>query len=216
MSRRDSPRYRPADRRPHWPPWLHGALTAVDEAPASSLVDLTLAWDANPPICPLRVGAYRVQSTRSTKTRRKSTCAAAREKPPRQADGGCSMKTISVRDLRKRIRSEIETAQNDQVVITRNGQPIAVVVGVEGADWETVAVETSRSFWKEIARRRDQETISLAEVRERLRGIATQRTVRMQFAARSLDRRIAMSTPDPPIQPQANHPHLRRPTALPA
>ena len=67
------------------------------------------------------------------------------------------MKTISVRDLQKRIRSVMETAQNDQVVITRNGQPIAVVVGVEGADWETVAVETSRSFWKEIARRRDQE-----------------------------------------------------------
>ena len=79
------------------------------------------------------------------------------------------MKTISVRDLQKRIRSVMETAQNDQVVITRNGQPIAVVVGVEGADWETVAVETSRSFWKEIARRRDQETISLAEIRERLR-----------------------------------------------
>ena len=78
------------------------------------------------------------------------------------------MKTISVRDLQKRIWSVMETAQNDQVVITRHGQPIAVVVGVEGADWETVAVETSRSVWKEIARRRKQETISLAEIRKRL------------------------------------------------
>ena len=80
------------------------------------------------------------------------------------------MKTISVRDLQKRIRSVMETAQNDQVVITRNGQPVAVVVGVEGADWETVAVETSRRFWKEIAQRRDQETISLAEIRKRLQA----------------------------------------------
>ena len=78
------------------------------------------------------------------------------------------MKTISVRDLQKRIRSVMETAQKDQVVITRNGEPIAVVVGVEGADWETVAVETSRSFWKEIAKRRKQKTISLSEIRERL------------------------------------------------
>ena len=78
------------------------------------------------------------------------------------------MKTISVRDLQKRIRSVMETAQNDQVVITRNGQPIAVVVGVEGADWETVAAETSRSFWKEIAERRNQKTLSLAEIRNRL------------------------------------------------
>ena len=78
------------------------------------------------------------------------------------------MKTISVRDLQKRIRSVMDTAQRDQVVITRNGQPIAVVVGIEGVDWETVAVETNRSFWKEIARRRDQETISLAEIRRRM------------------------------------------------
>ena len=78
------------------------------------------------------------------------------------------MKTISVRDLQTRIRSVMDTAQHDQVVITRNGQPIAVVVGIEGADWETVAVETSRSFWKEIAQRRNQETISVAEIRSRL------------------------------------------------
>ena len=50
------------------------------------------------------------------------------------------MKIISVRDLQKRIRSVMET----------------------------VAVETSRSFWKEIARRRKQETISLAEIRKRI------------------------------------------------
>ena len=80
------------------------------------------------------------------------------------------MKTISVRDLQKRIRSVIETAQNDQVVITRNGQPVAVVFGVEGADWETLAVETSRSFWKEITLRRDQRTISFAEIRNRLQA----------------------------------------------
>lgn len=81
------------------------------------------------------------------------------------------MKTISVRDLQKQIRFVVETAQDDQVVITRNGQPVAVMVGVEGADWETVAVETSRSFWKEIARRRGQKTISLAEIRNRLGAI---------------------------------------------
>ncbi len=78
------------------------------------------------------------------------------------------MKTISVRDLQKRIRSVMEAAQSDQVVITRNGEPIAVVLGVEGADWETVVVETNRSFWKQIAKRRNQKTISLSEIRERL------------------------------------------------
>lgn len=80
------------------------------------------------------------------------------------------MKTISVRDLQMRIRSVMETAQNDQVVIARNRQPIAVLIGVEGADWETLAVENRRAFWKKIALRRDQETISLAKIRKRLQA----------------------------------------------
>lgn len=62
----------------------------------------------------------------------------------------------------------MEAAQDDQIVDSRHGQPIAVVVGVEGSGWETVAVQTSPSFWKEIAQRRKRETISLAEIRKRL------------------------------------------------
>ena len=49
-----------------------------------------------------------------------------------------------------------------------DGEPIAVIIGVEGVDWETVTLETSRSFWKEIAQRRSQPTISLAEIRKRV------------------------------------------------
>ena len=78
------------------------------------------------------------------------------------------MKTISVRDLQKKIRAVMETAQKDHVVITRNGKPIAVVLGIEGQDWETVALETSKSFWKEIGKRRKQKTVSLSEMRKRL------------------------------------------------
>ena len=78
------------------------------------------------------------------------------------------MKTISVRDLQKKIRSVMETAQEDQVVITRNGKPIAVVLGIQGEDWETVVLETSKSFWKEIGKRRKDKTISLSEIRKRV------------------------------------------------
>ena len=78
------------------------------------------------------------------------------------------MKTVSVRDLQKKIRAVMEAAQKDQVVVTRNGKPIAVVLGIEGEDWETIALETNKSFWKEIGKRRKQKTISLAEIRKRL------------------------------------------------
>ena len=46
------------------------------------------------------------------------------------------MKTISVRDLQKKIRESVRNAQDDRVVVTRNGEPAALLIGVEGQDWE--------------------------------------------------------------------------------
>ncbi len=42
------------------------------------------------------------------------------------------MKTISVRELQKRVRESVNAAQSDRVVITCSGKPAAVLVGVEG------------------------------------------------------------------------------------
>ncbi len=78
------------------------------------------------------------------------------------------MKTNSVCDLQKPTRSVVATGQNGQVAITGDDQRIAVVLGMQGLDRETVAVETSRSFWNEIAQRRTHQTISFAEIRKQL------------------------------------------------
>ena len=78
------------------------------------------------------------------------------------------MKTINVRDLQKNVRKCVVASQNDRVVITRHGRPTAVLVGVEGRDWEDVLYQTSASFWKMIQRRRKEKTISLREMRERM------------------------------------------------
>jgi prevent-host-death family protein len=75
------------------------------------------------------------------------------------------MKTISVRDLQKNVRECVEVAQGERVVVTRRGQPAAVLVGVEGRDWEDVALQTSASFWKMIEQRRREPTIPLANAR---------------------------------------------------
>ncbi len=75
------------------------------------------------------------------------------------------MKTISVRDLQKKIKECIDEAQTDRVVITRRGKPAAVLVGVEGADWETVVQETNPRFWKVIQKRRAQRTLSMEDVK---------------------------------------------------
>ena len=78
------------------------------------------------------------------------------------------MKTINVRDFQKRIRETVETAQRERIVLTRHGEPVALVIGLEGMDWEDVVLQTSRPFWKLIERRRKQKTVPLQEMRKRL------------------------------------------------
>lgn len=79
------------------------------------------------------------------------------------------MKTVTVRDLQKKIKECIDEAQGDRVVITRRGKPAAVLVGVEGDDWETVILETDPTFWRLIRKRRKQPTVSLGELKARLK-----------------------------------------------
>jgi len=78
------------------------------------------------------------------------------------------MKTIPVRDLQKKVKECVDQAQLDRVVITRHGKPAAVLVGVEGEDWEDVVLQTDPAFWKLIRARRKQPTISLDELKKRL------------------------------------------------
>ena len=79
------------------------------------------------------------------------------------------MKTVTARDLQKKVRDCVDAAQHDRVVITRHGKPAAVLVGIEGKDWETVALQTSASFWRLIEKRRKEPSIPLDEMRARLR-----------------------------------------------
>ncbi len=79
------------------------------------------------------------------------------------------MKTVTVRDLQKKIKEYIDAAQEDRVIITRRGKPAAVLVGVEGDDWETVILETDPTFWKLVQKRRKQPTVSLEELKARLK-----------------------------------------------
>lgn len=78
------------------------------------------------------------------------------------------MKTITVRDLQKKIRECVDDSQKERVVITRHGRPAAVLIGVVGQDWEHLALQMDPAFWRMIRRRRRQGTVPLAEVRRRM------------------------------------------------
>lgn len=80
------------------------------------------------------------------------------------------MKTISVRALQQHVRDCVKASQKDRVVITRHGTPAALIIGVEGSDWETLALQTSPSFWRMIEQRRKDKTVSLDEMRQRVRA----------------------------------------------
>jgi len=79
------------------------------------------------------------------------------------------MKTVTIRDLQKKLKESVDAAQSDRVVITRQGKPAAVLVGIEGVDWETVVLETNAAFWRLIKKRRNQPVVSLAAMRKQLR-----------------------------------------------
>ena len=80
------------------------------------------------------------------------------------------MKTVNVRTLQRKVRKSVKASQKDSVVVTRNGKPAAVIIGLEGQDWESVVMETSAPFWSMIQRRRKEKTLPWSEVRKRLRG----------------------------------------------
>ncbi len=76
------------------------------------------------------------------------------------------MKTIQIE--KATLDSCIAEAQQDRVVITRNGAPVAMIVGVGGLDEEHVQLSGSDTFWELITERRQQKSLSRAEVERRL------------------------------------------------
>ena len=62
----------------------------------------------------------------------------------------------------------VNEAQRERVVITRNGKPVALIVGVEGMDAEQLQLGSSDKFWRLIEQRRKQKTISRAELEQKL------------------------------------------------
>ena len=76
------------------------------------------------------------------------------------------METINVRELQQHVRDCVKASQRDWLVVTRHGIPTALIIGVEGTDWETLALQTNPSFWRMIEKRRAEKTISFASMKK--------------------------------------------------
>jgi len=70
------------------------------------------------------------------------------------------------------LESCVSQAQQERVVILRNGRPVALVVGIEGMDREQLELGSSDKFWELIAKRRNQRRITRAQLEKRLNSRA--------------------------------------------
>ncbi len=61
----------------------------------------------------------------------------------------------------------VSDAQSERIVIARDGNPVAVVLGVQGLDEEQVALGSSDEFWELIARRRREKTLTRGALEKR-------------------------------------------------
>ena len=68
------------------------------------------------------------------------------------------------------LESCLSRAQQERLIITRKGRPAALLVGVEGMEPEQVELGSSDKFWKLIAKRRRQKTISRGKLEQKLDG----------------------------------------------
>ena len=65
----------------------------------------------------------------------------------------------------------VRESQGDRVLVTRDGRPVAMVVGLADLDEDQLQLGASDKFWKLITARRKQPTVTRVEL-ERLAGAA--------------------------------------------
>ena len=76
------------------------------------------------------------------------------------------MKTIGMEETT--LDACLEEARRERVVITRDGVPIALLVGLGGIDEEQARSGTSDRFWELIRDRRQQDTLDRASLEQEL------------------------------------------------
>ncbi len=78
------------------------------------------------------------------------------------------MKTIDIQNTN--LDACVTDAQSAPVVVTRDGNPVALVVGVQGLDEEQVQLGVSDKFWNLISARRKEKSLDRAALEKRFDG----------------------------------------------
>jgi hypothetical protein len=80
------------------------------------------------------------------------------------------VKEISVENFARNPESFLRAAQLERLLVTEQGRPLVVLVGVENKDLEDWDLENSRDFWGLIEQRRARPTLPLKDLKASLLG----------------------------------------------
>jgi prevent-host-death family protein len=78
------------------------------------------------------------------------------------------MKRLTLEQLSEQLQDYVRSAQQEQILITQNGKPIALLLGLENIDPEQWNLQLSPEFWQMINDRRQRPTIPLSLVEAEL------------------------------------------------
>ena len=85
---------------------------------------------------------------------------------------------MTVFEAKNNFSQALHIAAEDVVVVTRRGKPVATIQGITEDDLEDLLLERSEAFWKMIDRARKGKSLSIDEVRKRLRIPTTKKARR--------------------------------------
>jgi prevent-host-death family protein len=78
------------------------------------------------------------------------------------------MKQLTLEQLSKQLQDYVRSAQGEQILITDNGKPIALLLGLENSDPEQLNLQLSAQFWEMISDRRKRPTVPFPVVEAQL------------------------------------------------
>ncbi|MGB7445307.1 MAG: type II toxin-antitoxin system prevent-host-death family antitoxin [Coleofasciculaceae cyanobacterium] len=78
------------------------------------------------------------------------------------------MRRLTLEQLSEQLQDYVQSAQQEQILITQNGKPIALLLGLENIDPEQWNLQLSPEFWQMINARRQRPTIPLSLVEAEL------------------------------------------------
>ena len=81
------------------------------------------------------------------------------------------MKQLTLEQLSEQLQDYVRSTQGEQIQITDNGKPIALLLGLENTNLEQLNLQLSAQFWEMISDRRKRPTVPLSVVEKQLENL---------------------------------------------